>query len=257
MQATRGKERWLQGKLLSFFLAAHTSCLCISIGLSIFLWLSHISSLKRFQALGDIKRHYINTHAKTETSDPCIAYQLSLFLSKAAWKFQTDQRSRLRAWKFCILYQFFSQVFNSQKHKSLNLQLNLQLRVEKWCSPEPDVQQTTGVPSRSFCTKVEVSLLPCHWYSGSTPRVPPQAIGALILSRTVAQFHPAAIHFVCTQTQLPDSCDQADSLSEETEVLNEAAFSQLFLRRVWVCGIITDSSQCGNSWKGTSLFITC
>lgn len=37
--------------------------------------------------------------------------------------------------------------------------------------------------------------------------------GTLILSRTVAQFHPAAIHFVSIQMQLPDSCDQAASRS--------------------------------------------
>lgn len=67
-------------------------------------------------------------------------------------------------------------------------------------------------------------MLPCHRYPNLAPLVPPQAIEAPILSRTVAQFHPAAIHFVCTQTQLPDSCDQAASLLEEMEVLNEVAF---------------------------------
>lgn len=90
------------------------------------------------------------------------------------------------------------------------------------------------VSSPCFDMEVVVSMLPCHWYPGLAPLVPPQAIGALILSRTVAQFHPAAIHFVSTQTQLPDSCDQAASLSEEIEVLNEAAF---FAWSVCVCGM--------------------
>ena len=97
------------------------------------------------------------------------------------------------------------------------------------------------VPPR-FDMEVVVSTLPCHWYPRLAPLVPPQAIGALIPSRAVAQFHPAAIHFVSTQTQLPDSCDQAAPLSEEIEVLNEAAFSWLFLRGVcvvWKKGVLT------------------
>lgn len=91
---------------------------------------------------------------------------------------------------------------------------------------QPDVHRIPGSLSNPQCfdTEVVVSMLPCHRYPSLAPLVPPQAIEALILSRTVAQFHPAAIHFVSTQTQLPDSCDQADPLSEEMEVLNEAAF---------------------------------
>lgn len=43
------------GRVSVIFLAAHTTSLCISIGLSTFLWLQHFSSLKRFEAQGDIK----------------------------------------------------------------------------------------------------------------------------------------------------------------------------------------------------------
>lgn len=103
------------------------------------------------------------------------------------------------------------------------------------CNSTADAQRIPGSLSipQCFDTEVVVSMLPCHRYPSLAPLVPPKAIEAPILSRTVAQFHPAAIHFVCTQTQLPDSCDQAASLSEEMEVLNEVAF--LCMEPMYVC----------------------
>lgn len=47
------------------------------------------------------------------------------------------------------------------------------------------------------------------------PSEPPRAIGAVILSLAVAQFHPAANHFVSTQAELPDPCGRTASVSRK------------------------------------------
>lgn len=122
---------------------------------------------------------------------------------------------------------------------SQSIKKNHSIKAKKRCTLEWDVYRLTGpLPvSPCFDTEVVVSMLPCHRYPSLALLVPPQANVALILSRTVAQFHPAGVHFVSTQTQLPDSCDQAASLSEEMEVLNEAAFSWFFFACVCLCEV--------------------
>lgn len=81
--------------------------------------------------------------------------------------------------------------------------------------------------------KVVMTLLLCHRYPGLALFTPPQAIGALILSRAVAQFHPAAIHFVCEQMQPADSCDQAALFHRWNDYMKSMSMCKCIVGNCW------------------------
>lgn len=90
-------------------------------------------------------------------------------------------------------------------------------------------QHASLEPTQSRITHWDYIFEPCSYIPTSLiprlPSEPPRAIGAVILSRAVARFHPAANHFVSAQTELPDRrAPDRLCLPEKTELENESAF---------------------------------
>lgn len=80
-------------------------------------------------------------------------------------------------------------------------------------------QHASLEPMKSRITHWDYIFEPCCYIPTSLiprlPSEPPRAIGAVILSRAVARFHPAANHFVSAQTELPDRRARTASVSRK------------------------------------------